>query len=193
MSRMWIVFYTISFFLFVASVTIANIVYTTNMAGKPLDESKAILETIQTFLLCIGGSGVVLSTYFTAVNAFSQRASDKIENTFKLLKDWDDPHLFEARKLTRRIKDKVEEISDKDLIHEINNDEELKNSVILVLNYFEHVRFSFKTKRIDEDLFKKTLGMTILNIIDRFAPFTKKQSIEVDEDLKELKKLLEST
>ena len=190
---MWIVFYTISFFLFVASVTIANIVYTTNMAGKPLDESKAILETIQTFLLCIGGSGVVLSTYFTAVNAFSQRASDKIENTFKLLKDWDDPHLFEARKLTRRIKDKVEEISDKDLIHEINNDEELKNSVILVLNYFEHVRFSFKTKRIDEDLFKKTLGMTILNIIDRFAPFTKKQSIEVDEDLKELKKLLEST
>lgn len=193
MSRMWIVFYTISFFLFVASVTIANIVYTTNMAGKPLDESKAILETIQTFLLCIGGSGVVLSTYFTAVNAFSQRASDKIENTFKLLKDWDDPHLFEARKLTRRIKDKVEEISDKDLIHEINNDEELKNSVILVLNYFEHVRFSFKTKRIDEDIFKKTLGMTILNIIDRFAPFTKKQSIEVDEDLKELKKLLEST
>lgn len=193
MSRMWIVFYIISLFLFVASVTIASIVYTTNMTGTPLDESKAIFETIQTFLLCVGGSGVVLSTYFTAVNAFSQRASDKIENTFALLKDWDDPHLFEARKLTRRIKDKSEEISDKDLVNEIDSDEKLKNSVILVLNYFEHVRFSLKTKRIDEDLFKKTLGITILNIIDRFEPFTKKQITEVGEDLKELKKLLEPT
>jgi len=103
---------------------------------------------------------------------------------------WDDPHLFEARKLTRRAKERRDDTSNNKLIEEIESDEELKHSVILVLNYFEHVRFSLKVGRIDKENFKEALGSTIIDIVDRFTPFAKKQGTHVATDLEDLKKRL---
>jgi hypothetical protein len=183
---MWGVFWTIAVALIVASVVVARTVY-----GSPAPpNSSQFFEAVKAFLLCVGGTGVILSTYFTAVNAFIQRRSDKITNTFDLLIRWDDPHLFQARKLTRKYKALRDDTSNNKLIEEIEANDDLKNSVILVLNYFEHVRFSLKANRIDKPMFKESLGATVIDIVDRFMPFAKKLGKQTADDLDDLKKLL---
>lgn len=187
MRLMWNVFWAVSVVLILASAVVARTVY---LAEAP-DSSTPFFEAVKAFLLCLGGAGVIISTYFTAVNAFDQRRSDIIKNTFDLLTSWDDPHLFQARKLTRRTKASREDTSNNQLISEIEEDEDLKNSVILVLNYFEHIRFSINTNRIDRELFKYALGGVVVDIIDRFMPFAEKQAPQVAADLKLLKTQLE--
>ena len=186
MRLMWWIFWVLAATMLLAALVVARTVY----AIAPPATSTALFESIKAFLLCLGGASVILSTYFTAVNAFLQRRSDVIKNTFDLLTRWDDPHLFQARKLTRRAKDTREDTSNNQLIDEIERNEDLKNSVILVLNYFEHVRFSLKVGRIDKALFKEVLGATVLDIVDRFMPFAKKQPPQVAADLEDLKKRL---
>lgn len=186
MRLMWIVFWVLATSMLLAAFVVARTVY--GIQAPP--SSTSLFEAIKAFLLCLGGASVILSTYFTAINAFVQRRTDIIKNTFDLVTRWDDPHLFQARKLTRRAKEARDDTSNNKLIEEIEKNEDLKNSVILVLNYFEHVRFSLKVGRIDRTLFKESLGVTIIDIIDRFMPFAKKQSEQVASDLEDLKKRL---
>lgn len=186
MRLMWIIFWVLAASMLLASFVVARTVY--GIQAPPT--STSLFEAIKAFLLCLGGASVILSTYFTAVNAFVQRRSDIIKNTFDLVTSWDDPHLFQARKLTRRSKETREDTSNNKLIDEIEGNEDLKNSVILVLNYFEHVRFSLKVGRADKDLFKEALGPTVIDIVDRFMPFAKKQGAQVAADLEDLKKRL---
>ncbi|UPG89970.1 hypothetical protein L2Y96_21755 [Luteibacter aegosomaticola] len=187
MKSMWWAFWVVVALLLSATAVVSRVVYQTPAPPS----STALFESIKAMLLCLGGSGVILSTYFTAVNAFVQRRADIIQNTFHLLASWDDPHLFQARKLTRRAKETREDTSNNGLIEEIEKNEDLKNSVILVLNYFEHIHFSLITRRIDKRLFKRALGATVVDIIDRFMPFAKKQGDQVVADLIALKKLLQ--
>ena len=183
---MWGVFWAVAAALILAAIVVARTVY-----GSPAPpNSTQFFEATKAFLLCLGGAGVVLSTYFTAVNAFIQRRSDIIKNTFDLLTRWDDPHLFQARKLTRKYKALKDDTSNNKLVEEIEGNEDLKNSVILVLNYFEHVRFSLKSNRVDKSMFKESLGSTVIDIIDRFMPFAKKISQQTSDDLEDLKKRL---
>lgn len=186
MRLMWGIFWTIVTTLILAAFVVARTVY----SSPPPPNSTEFFEAVKAFLLCLGGIGVILSTYFTAVNAFIQRRSDTIKNTFDLLTSWDDPHLFQARKLTRRYKARRDDTSNNQLVEEIENDEDLKNSVILVLNYFEHTRFSLKVSRIDKSLFKESLGPTVVDIVDRFMPFAKKLSERTASDLEDLKNRL---
>ena len=186
MRLMWAVFWFVVACLLLATAVVARTVY----GASPPSNSSPFFEAVKASMLCLGGIGVVLSTYFTAVNAFVQRKSDCIKNTFDLLTRWDDSHLFQARKLTRRMKEKKEDTSNNQLVEEIEKSEDLKNSVILVLNYFEHVRFSIITNRIDKELFKQSLGITVIDIIDRFLPFARKQGSQVAADLEDLKKRL---
>lgn len=72
------------------------------------------------------------------------------------------------------------------MLNDIEQSEDLKNSVILVLNYFEHIRFSLNTERIDQDLFKRSLGATVVKIANRFMPYAEKISQETVTDLQEL-------
>jgi hypothetical protein len=62
--------------------------------------------------------------------------------------------------------------------------------VILVLNYFEHVRFSLLNNRIDKDLFKASLSETIIKILVRFKPYIDKRDKQLSDDLKQLEDLL---
>lgn len=186
MRLMWGVFWVVAAVLILAALVVARTVY-----GLPApSNSTQFFEAAKAFLLCLGGAGVVLSTYFTAVNAFVQRRSETIKNTFDLLTSWDDPHLFQARKLTRKYKALRDDTSNNKLIEEIEGNEDLKNSVILVLNYFEHVRFSLKSNRIDEPMFKESLGPTVVDIVDRFMPFAKKINQQTFDDLDDLKRRL---
>lgn len=186
MRWIWIAFWTIATLLLLATFVVAKTVY----AIEAPVTSTRFFEATKAFILCLGGASVILSTFFTAVNAFVQRRSDTIRNTFELLTSWDDPHLFQARKLTRRAKASRGDTSDNQLIEEIEKNEDLKNSVILVLNYFEHVRFSLEVGRVDKKLFTKSLGPVVIDIVDRFMPFARKQGAHVAADLDNLKKIL---
>lgn len=182
MRLMWLVFWCVVTFLLLATTTIAIIVFNAPVPSN----STAFIECVKATILCLGGCGVILSTYFTAVNAFTQRKSDIIKNTYDLLMRWDDPHLFNARKWTRRTKDKEADTSKNQMLIDIESNEELKNSVILVLNYFEHIRFSIKTMRADKNLFKRSLGPTVTDIATRFLPYAAKLGTEFESDLKDL-------
>ena len=185
----WRIFWSIVVLLGLASIGLTITAY----AAPVPENSSAILEAAKIFFLCLGGSGVVLSTYFSAAtiyfsskNISLQRKLNIIENTFGLLSHWDDPHYLEARKWTRKEKEEKPNTSDNDLINKIKNDEKLKQSVVLVLNYLEHVRFSLETNRIDRKLFKRALGETLVDIAKRFEPYAKIVSQQSVEDLKEL-------
>ena len=160
-------------------------------------DNKKVLETLNMFLLMLGGFGVVFSIIHQTESIIenNKQISEKIkidiiENTFQLLKDWDNEHLFSARTLTREIKDVENSISNEELIKRIDSNPELRQSVILVFNYFEHVRFSIKQNRINIELFKESLGVAIISIIKRFEPYSKKMGQQNHADMEECKQLL---
>ncbi|WP_394136467.1 DUF4760 domain-containing protein [Aliivibrio fischeri] len=184
----WLLFWVIVGLYLLGTVSIGYTTYN-SPAPKGGDE---LIETIKIVFLCLGGLGIILPTYINATNAIEERTVTRIENTFALITKWDDPHLFSARKLTRDIKLRRSSISDDELIQEINENDELKQSVHLVCNYFEQVRFSIDTGRINLDLFKPVLGALIIDIINRFMPYINTIGDVYVQDLNKLKKSLES-
>ncbi|MGL4407231.1 MAG: DUF4760 domain-containing protein [Zoogloea sp.] len=186
MKYKWHLFWTITVFCGLGTIGLGWIAYT----SAPPTNSTTFIEVTKTAFLCLGGLGVILPLYINATNSIEGRIGEKIENTFSLIEKWDDPHLFSARKLTREIRDARSSLSDDGLIDKIKNDEELRQSVILVSNYFEQVRFSIVNERIDVKQFKATLGSVIKDIIKRFEPYFKTLGQESIDDLKQLEKLL---
>ena len=186
MKSKWPLFWVITVFCILGTFALGYIAY----ASTPPTNSSTFIEVTKTIFLCLGGLGVILPLYINATNAIESRSSEKIENTFQLIEKWDDPHLFSARKLTRQIRDERSTLSDDDLVNKIKADEELRQSVILVCNYFEQVRFSITNSRIDVCQFKTTLGPVIKDIIKRFDPYFKGLDQQHIEDLKQLDSLL---
>jgi len=182
----WYLFAGIIVFCLLGTMALGYIAYTSAIPSS----SSTFIEVTKTVFLCLGGIGVLMPIYLGAMDSIESRKYSKIENTFNLIVKWDDPHLFSARKLTRDIKGKRSSISDDDLVKEINDSDELKQSVILVFNYFEHVRFSILNERIDTEQLKGSLGVVILDIIARFKPFFKTMGEQNIQDLDELEKLL---
>lgn len=153
-------------------------------------DKKSLLDAITIFVTALGGASIIFTIFFNSINEFKNRQSKKIENTFDLVTKWDDPHLFEARKFTRKIKLKADNLSKNELIERIDKDESLKQSVLLVLNYLEHVRFSINTDRIDNRLLYESLGPTLIDIINRFTPYAEKQGELFKKDIIDLKNKL---
>lgn len=186
MKYKWHLFFMIMIFCTLGTMALGYIAYT----STPPTNSTTFIEVTKTIFLCLGGLGVIMPLYINATNSIESRASSKIENTFQLIEKWDDPHLFSARKLTREIRDNRSSLSDDDLIAKIKDDEELRQSVILVSNYFEQVRFSIVNSRIDARQFKGVLGPVIKDIIKRFDPYFQTLGKAHVDDLKQLDKLL---
>jgi hypothetical protein len=185
MKHKWHLFWVVTGLCLLGTVALGYIAYT----NAPVNSTKFI-EVTKTVFLCLGGLGVILPLYINATNAIEARVGVKIENTFYLIEKWDDPHLLEARKMTRSIRDDRSSLSDNDLIKKINDDANLKQSVVLVGNYFELVRFSIANERIDTKQFKATLGSVIIDIIKRFEPYFKTLGQETVDDLRRLEKML---
>ncbi len=182
----WSIFIWINILWCLGSLALGYIAYT----SSPPSGSTKTIETIKVVFLSLGGLGVILPVFLNIINSMEERIEQKIENTFKLLEKWDDPHLFSARKLTREMKNKKPETSDNELIEQVKSNSELLQSVHLVLNYFEHIRFSINTNRIDLELFKKSLGPVVVDIIDRFMPYIKEMGKQYKIDIEELRKHL---
>ena len=186
MKYKWHLFWVITALCICGTLGLGYIAYT----STPPSNSSIFIEVTKTVFLCLGGLGVILPLYINATNSIESRACEKIENTFSLIEKWDDPHLFSARKLTREIRDTRSSLSDNNLVEKIKGDDELKQSVILVANYFEQVRFSVINKRIDVEQFKSTLGPVIKDILKRFEPYFKTLGQQHVDDFKQLEELL---
>lgn len=186
MKYKWHLFWAIIILCGFGTIGLVYIAYT----SEPPRNSSTFIELTKTVFLCLGGLGVILPIFINATNAIEGRISDKIENTFALIQKWDDPHLFSARRLTREIRDSRSSLSDNDLVKRINENDELKQSVILVFNYLEQVRFSVINNRIDVKQYKSSLGPVMMDIINRFKPYCATLDKEVVDDLKQLYELL---
>ncbi|RXJ84068.1 DUF4760 domain-containing protein [Arcobacter cloacae] len=184
--RVWI---TILWLLLTFGVT-----YLTYQTAAP---DKKIFDSTSIFLLMVGGYGVILTlinhTEVIEQNnkiLIEQKKDAILENTYRLIKAWDDEHLLKARQWTRDIKRRQNNLSANKLINKIEKDKDLEGSVVLVLNYIENVRMSLETERVDAKLMKQTLGNTLNNIIERFKPFAIKLDTANENDLKQCQKLL---
>ena len=147
--------------------------------------------------IAVGGLGVVLSTYITIAQSLegSRIASDKIkftinENTFRIIEKWDDASLLEARKYTREIKDKAGSLSPDEIKRHITDTPKLRESIILLYNYFDLIRISFESGRVDPKIVKDSLGSVIRDICDRFRPWLDTQDAKVKSDVSRLLALL---
>ncbi len=167
----------------------AAFVYSACVTAPPANSTQ-FAEAVKSFFLCLGGMGVLIPITLNVMNSVEQRRFDRIENTFDLVSGWDDSHLLAARNYTRKIRKDKPNIADSALIAQIEADEGLEQSVILVTNYFESVRYSILANRIDVAHFKASLGQTVIQIINRFWPFYEKQGQAVCDDLNQLKEML---
>jgi hypothetical protein len=124
--------------------------------------------------------GVLFSTLLTSFNSLEASSNiaqrnefDKNENSFKIIEKWDMPSLKEARDITREMKSERRSISDVDLIKRIDENKDLKRSVITMINYFEEIYLSIYYKRVNEDFLKKGLGILYVDIFSRFEAWLK--------------------
>lgn len=167
----WKIFVWINLLWILGTIALGYIAYT---SAPPVGSSNFI-ESAKIIFLSLGGLGVVLPTYINAFNAIEGRQTQKIENTFRLIEKWDDPLMFEARKFTRELKLRQKSLSANELISEIDNNPELKQSTILVMNYFDQIRISEETKRINVPLFNRSLGPVMQDYCHRLRPYVEKQ------------------
>lgn len=162
--------------------------------GPPTAGSQSrTIETAKVALLMLGGLGVVLPTYLNIWQSLENNKVleerlrfDKIENSYALIARWDTDNLLKARKFTRELKAKQKHLSPRDLIDMIENDPELKQSLIMVFNFWDGLRISMDQGRVDEDLVEDAFWENYLAMYDRFLPWIRTQSPKYQADLKKL-------
>lgn len=155
--------------------------YISYTSSPPSGSTKAI-EVVKMVFLSLGGLGVIIPAYLSAFSAFEQNETRKNENTFHILERWDDPLLFRAREFTRDLKIKKPNLSDTDLVKEIKDNKDLFQSVILVMNYFDRVRVSIESERVDAKILKEVHGPVFSNLYYRLLPFVKDIGSEYEKD-----------
>lgn len=119
-----------------------------------------------------------------------QRDREKLEETFRLIAKWDDPHFLAARKLSVDIGKKSQNLSPTELITTVESSEDLRSSVALMLNYFEIIRLSIKHNRIDVEIMRLQLGPVAKITLDRFDAWIKKQGNPYLADVEEFRRLI---
>lgn len=118
--------------------------------------------------------------------------------TFELIAKWDDEKLLRARKYTRTFRDKfdknkktfvLEKVQDdvyREIIDENGNhkDESLRESLILIFNFFELIKYSCDKEIVDKETIKKHLGEIINHFInERFTIYLEKEAYKSDKAL----------
>lgn len=163
----WAIFLWINLLWLLGTLALGFISYN----NKPPIHSNREIETIKIVFLSLGGLGVILPTYLNAFNTLEQVDAHRVENSYSLLEKWDNPHLFKAREFTRDLKNQKKNLSDTDLLRKIDADESLKQSIILIMNYFDGIRVSINHNRIKTEIIKDTLGPVFADIYQRLLPY----------------------
>jgi hypothetical protein len=171
-----------------------------NFASTPTPSGAAIptvpsglIESVKIVLLMLGGLGVVLPTYLNVWQSLENNKMleeklrfDKVENSYKLIERWDTSNLFEARRFTRELKAAEKDLSPNQLIEKVEGNPKLKESVILVFNYWDGVRVSIKEQRVDAEVLRKVCRTAFCDMYKRFSPWIETQEQSYQNDLKEL-------
>jgi hypothetical protein len=156
----WIILFI---FVFLYIIGIGGAAWHTYGATDP-SKAVPIVESLKIIFIMLGGLGVILPTYLnvwqsieTARLLSDQARQNMLENTFRLLEKWDDNALLGARLFLRELKDKRNSLSSDEIIKIILEKQELRQSVVLLFNYFELIRISIDMKRVDPATIKDVL------------------------------------
>lgn len=174
----------------------------------PLEGSAQLLKMFELGAAMLAASGAMLAAYVTwrqgqetaardqanrdygIQRDLEQREREILEETFRLIAKWDDPHFLAARKLSVNIGKKSQNMSPADLIATVEDNDDLRSSVSLMLNYFDFLRLSIKHKRVNVEIMKLQLGPVAEITLDRFDAWIKKQGNPYLADLGEFRRLI---
>lgn len=144
-----------------------------------------LLESIKVAFLVLGGLGVVLPTYLNIWQSIENNkvlnekiAWDCKENSFHLIEKWDNPAFLPARRFIRRMLTERPNHADATLVQLINEDADLKQSMFLVMNYWDEIRVSIIAGRIDEDLVRLSLQQAFLLTFEIFSTWIKFENVK---------------
>lgn len=149
--------------------------------------SATTAEVVSSVFTVLGGLSVILTLYFNIWQSIESNERQTIENTFQLLRSWDDPALLAARKFTRELADRQSQLSPEQLIAEVNRNQDLRQSVVQVFNFIEHVGFSVRTGRVDAAMVRHAISGILTAFYQRLLPWVEYR----DKQLKDFKKDLE--
>jgi hypothetical protein len=160
-------------------------------------EGQRLVKMVEVGAAMLAAAGVMLATYISyrqskdALNRIAEeRARDKLEETFRLIEKWDDPHFLSARKLSVALGKESSTLSPEAVIAKVENDPELRSSVSLMLNYFDFIRLSIKHERLDLEIMRTQLGPVSIITLDRFNAWIKTQASVYQQDIAEFRKMM---
>lgn len=172
------------------------------------DPTTRLVKIVETTAAMLAASGVVLATYLNIKQSretlrrlaednhrteklrLEQLERDKLEETFRLIEKWDDPHYLEARKFSRELGKDVKNLTPDALIKKVNEDPSLRSSVGLMLNYFDYIRLSLKHERVHAELIKAQLAPVAILTLDRFGSWIATLEPTYRKDIDEFRKLI---
>lgn len=148
------------------SITILSfaIFYIYSYIENGTERIKAIISVFSTF--AVSGS-LLLNAY----SIYCQIEEKKMDRTFDMINKWDDQHFMDARDNTRKHQNAQKQKGQEQITQEIESNEDLKRSVIMVLNYFETIENLIQHKRIDEEIIMKHFAYMLKDMLDRYQDY----------------------
>ncbi|QFY77840.1 hypothetical protein DUD43_09165 [Alcaligenes faecalis] len=166
-------------------------------AWKSQPDGSRLVKMAEIGAATLAAAGVILATYISykqsknrLAGAAEEKARNKLEETFRLIEKWDDPHFLSPRKLSVALGRERSKLSPQELIDKVEDDLDLRSSISLMLNYFDFIRLSIKYERINSEIIKQQLGPVILLTLDRFDAWIKTRDKMYLDDIDELRKLM---
>ena len=131
----------------------------TRLHASPAEVTAAVFQVV-------GSLSLVLTLYFHIWTSIEARQQAIVENTFTLLRSWDDSALLAARRFTRELGDRHAQLTPEQIVAEIKdtNKPELRESV----NFIEYIAFSIRNGRVNPVLVRRALSTTLTRIHTRF-------------------------
>jgi hypothetical protein len=155
-------------------------------SAKPEDRA---VESIKVGFIVFGGLGVVLPAYFTIWQGFEvssqnalrldwdksvfefRRNWDLRENAMRLLDDWDEDSLLEARREVRALRDMGNALSGEELIARTHQSPALRQNLIRIFDFWDGVRTSVESGRVAEKLVFDSLHPALFACYETCKPW----------------------
>jgi hypothetical protein len=160
-------------------------------------EGQRLVKMVEIGAAMLAAAGVMLATYISyrqskdaLARIVGEKERDKLEEAFRLIEKWDDPHFLSARKLSVALGKESSKLSPEAVIAKVEDNPELRSSVSLMLNYFDFIRLSIQHGRIDLEIIKAQLGPVALITLDRFDAWIKKQAEVYQKDIAEFRRIM---
>jgi hypothetical protein len=151
------------------------------------------IECIKVGFIVFGGLGVVLPAYLnfwqsaeTAALADQRLAWDKEvfefrkrwdlrENALKLVDEWDAERLAKARKSIRKLRDERNALSSDQLVEKVNANDDLRDDLIRIFNFWDGVRASVESERVDETIVYQSLHPALFSCFEACSAWLRKE------------------